>query len=51
MTGRTRIVPALAADDGEIIPIRLIDFDADLIAKYLAPACRDSRNPGENSRI
>lgn len=25
----------------EIIPIRVIDFDADLIAAYLAPACRD----------
>ena len=24
----------------EIIPIRLIDFDADLILKHLAPACR-----------
>ena len=24
----------------EVIPIRLIDFDADLIAAYLAPACR-----------
>lgn len=26
--------------NGEVIPIRLIDFDADLIAAYLAPACR-----------
>lgn len=25
----------------EIIPIRLIDFDASLIAKYLALACPD----------
>ena len=51
MTGRTRFAPPWAADDGEIIPIRLIDFDADLIAAYLAPACRDSRNPSENARI
>ena len=35
----------------EIIPIRLIDFDADLIAAHLAPACPDSRNPSENARI
>ena len=35
----------------EIIPIRLIDLDADLLAEYLAPACRYSRNPGENARI
>lgn len=35
----------------EPIPIRLIDFGADLIADYLAPACRDSRKPGENGRI
>lgn len=35
----------------EVIPIRLIDFDADLIAAYLAPACRNSRNPSENARI
>lgn len=41
----------LVAGNDEIIPIRVIDFDADLIAKYLAPACRDSRKPGENSRI
>lgn len=27
--------------DDEIIPIRLIDFDADLIAEYLTPACPD----------
>ena len=40
-----------AADGGEIIPIRLIDFDAALISEYLAPACRNSRNPGENARI
>lgn len=37
--------------NNEIIPIRLIDFDADLIAAYLAPACPDSRNPHENARI
>ena len=35
----------------EIIPIQVIDFDADLIAEYLAPACRNSRNPSENARI
>lgn len=29
-----------AASNDEVIPIRLIDFDADLIAEYLAPACR-----------
>lgn len=51
MTGRPRFAPPWAADDGEIIPIRLIDFDADLIAAYLAPACPDSRNPHENARI
>ena len=51
MTGRTRFAPPWAADDGEIIPIRLIDFDADLIAACLAPACPDSRNPHENARI
>nr|DAV95992.1 MAG TPA: hypothetical protein [Caudoviricetes sp.] len=28
------------AGNDEIIPIRLIDLDADLIAAYLAPACR-----------
>ena len=39
------------AGNDEIIPIRLIDFDADLISKYLAPACPDSRNPSENARI
>lgn len=39
------------AGNDEIIPIRVIDFDAPLIAEYLAPACRDSRNPGENARI
>jgi len=44
-------VPARAADGDEIIPIRLIDFDAALISEYLAPACRDSRNQGENARI
>ena len=41
----------LAAGNDEIIPIRVIDFDADLIAEYLAPACPDSRNPSENARI
>lgn len=40
-----------ASGNDEIIPIRLIDFDADLISKYLAPACRNSRKPGENARI
>ena len=25
----------------EVIPIRLIDFDADLIAEYFTPACPD----------
>lgn len=39
------------SSNDEIIPIRLIDFDAALIAEYLAPACRDSRNPSENARI
>lgn len=33
------------------IPNRVIDFDADLIAEYLAPACPDSRDPGENATI
>ena len=51
MTGRTRFATVGTADDDEIIPIRLIDFDADLIAAYLAPACPDSRNPSENARI
>lgn len=41
----------LMAGNDEIIPIRVIDFDADLISKYLAPACRDSRNSSENARI
>jgi len=41
LTGRARIVPSRVADDDEIIPIRLIGFDADLIAEYLAPACPD----------
>lgn len=39
------------AGNEEIIPIRLIDFNAALISEYLAPACRDSRNPSENARI
>lgn len=30
-----------AAGNDEIIPIRVIDFDADLIAAYLAPERRD----------
>nr|DAN65838.1 MAG TPA: hypothetical protein [Caudoviricetes sp.] len=51
MTCRTRFAPVEASDDEEIIPIRVIDFDADLIAEYLSPACRDSRKPGENARI
>ena len=51
MTGRTRFATVGTADDDEIIPIRLIDFDATLIAEYLDPACRDSRNPSENARI
>mgnify|MGYP001013861030 FL=1 len=41
----------IAAGNDEIIPIQVIDFDADLIAAYLAPACRNSRNPSENARI
>nr|DAW11624.1 MAG TPA: Carbonic anhydrase [Caudoviricetes sp.] len=40
-----------AAGNDEIIPIRVIDFDADLIAEYLAPACLDSRIPAENTTI
>jgi hypothetical protein len=40
-----------AAGNDEIIPIRLIDFDADLLSKYLAPACPDSRKPRENTTI
>ena len=40
-----------AAGNNEIIPIRVIDFDSDLIAEYLTPACPDSRNPSENTRI
>lgn len=41
----------LMAGNDEIIPIRVIDFDADLIAEYLALACPDSRNQDENVRI
>lgn len=41
----------LMASNDEIIPIRLIDFDGDLIAEYLAPACLDSRIPAENTTI
>lgn len=29
------------AGNDEIIPIRLIDFDVDLLAEYLAAACPD----------
>ena len=39
------------AGNDEIIPIRVIDFDVDLISEYLAPACPDSRKPGEKKRI
>lgn len=39
------------AGNDEPIPIQVIDFDADLIAAYLAPACPDSRNPSENATI
>ena len=35
----------------EVIPIRLIDFDADLIAAYLAPACPNSTMLAENTTI
>ena len=35
----------------EVIPIRLIDFDADLIAEYLAPACPNSTMLRENTTI
>lgn len=41
----------LVAGNDEIIPIRVIDFDADLIAEYLAPACPDSTIPHENTTI
>jgi hypothetical protein len=40
-----------AAGDDEVIPIRLIDFDADLIAEYLAPACPNSTMLRENATI
>lgn len=39
------------AGNDEIIPIRLIDFGEDLIAKYLTPACSDSTLPNENATI
>lgn len=39
------------AGNDEPIPIQVIDFDADLIAEYLAPACPDSRKLGENATI
>ena len=35
----------------EIIPIRLIDFDADLLTEYLAPACPNSTILRENATI
>jgi hypothetical protein len=41
----------LMAGNDEIIPIRLIDFDADLIAEYLAPACPNSTMLCENTTI
>ena len=41
----------LMAGNDEIIPIRLIDFDADLIAEYLAPACPNSTMLRENATI
>ena len=37
--------------DDEIIPIRLIDFDTDLLAEYLAPACPNSKMLAENATI
>lgn len=40
-----------AAGNVEIIPIRVIDFDADLIAEYLTPACPDSTMLRENATI
>lgn len=39
------------AGNDEIIPIQVIDFDADLIAEYLAPACPDSTILRENATI
>lgn len=39
------------AGNDEVIPIRLIDFDAGLIAEYLAPACPDSTILRENATI
>lgn len=39
------------SSNDEIIPIRLIDFDADLLAEYLAAACPDSTIPRENATI
>lgn len=39
------------AGNDEIIPIRLIDFDASLIAEYLAPACPNSTMSRENATI
>ena len=39
------------AGNDEIIPIRLIDFDADLTAEYLAPACPNSTMLAENTTI
>lgn len=40
-----------AAGNDEIIPIRLIDFDMDLLAEYLAAACPDSTMSRENATI
>mgnify|MGYP000869120772 CR=1 FL=1 len=39
------------AGNDEIIPIQVIDFDADLLAEYLALACPDSTIPRENATI
>lgn len=41
----------LMSGNDEVIPIRLIDFDADLIAEYLAPACPNSTMLAENTTI
>ena len=40
-----------AAGNDEIIPIQVIDFDADLIAAYIAPACPNSTMLRENATI
>lgn len=39
------------AGNDEIIPIQVIDFDADLIAAYLTPACPNSTLLCGNTRI